>query len=101
MQEDEQFEEVRLGYQLTRLQQDAFDALVRAVDDMTDRMEEARSVESQERPGSQEKDLALKRINKLCLELCITLLNHKLGNNKYKSVIISGLAVLGFWNNRG
>ena len=45
MQEDEEFEEVRLGYQLTRPQQDAFDALVRAVDDTTDRMEEAGGVE--------------------------------------------------------
>ena len=71
------------------------------MDDITDRMEEAGSVESQERPGSQEEDPALKRINKLCLELCITLLNHELGDNKYKSVIISGLAVLGFRDNRG
>ena len=67
---------------------------------MTDRMEEAGSVESQESPRSQEEDPALKRINKLCLELCITLLNHELGDNKYKSVIISGLAVLGFWYNK-
>jgi hypothetical protein len=37
----------------------------------------------------------------LCLRLCITLLNYKLGNNKYKSVIISRLAVLGFCDNRG
>ena len=43
----------------------------------------------------------LERINRLCLELCIALLNHKLGDNKYKSVIISGLVVIGFCNNRG
>jgi hypothetical protein len=92
---------VWLSYQLTQPQQDAFDALVRAVDDRTERIEKAGSIESQERPGSQEEDPALKRINKLCLELCITLLNHELGNNKYKSVIISRLAVLGFWDNRG
>jgi hypothetical protein len=68
---------------------------------MTDRIEEAGSVEGQERLSSQEEDLALKRINRLCLELCITLLNHKLGDDEYKSVIISELAVLGFRNNRG
>jgi hypothetical protein len=33
--------------------------------------------------------------------LCITLLNYKLGNDEYKSVIISRLAVLGFYNNKG
>jgi hypothetical protein len=68
MQEDKEFEEVRLGYQLTQPQRDSFDALVRAVDDMTDRMEEAGSVEGQERPGSHKEDPALKRIDKLCLE---------------------------------
>jgi hypothetical protein len=37
----------------------------------------------------------------LCLELYITLLNHKLGDDKYKSVIISGLVVIGFHNDGG
>ena len=45
MQEDEQFEADRPGYQLTRPQQNAFNALVAAVDDLTDRMEEQRSQE--------------------------------------------------------
>ena len=40
MQEDKRFEADKLGYQLTRIQQDAFKALVAAVDEMTDRMEE-------------------------------------------------------------
>jgi hypothetical protein len=73
MQEDKQFKEVRSSYQLTRPQQDASKALVRAADDITDRMEDAGrpgSRESQEGPESQE-DPALKRIDKLCLELCI------------------------------
>lgn len=64
-------------------------------------MEEAGSIEGQERLGSQEEDPALKRIDQLCLELCITLLNHKLGDNKYESVIISRLAVLGFQDDKG
>jgi hypothetical protein len=48
MQKDEQFQEARPGYRLTQPQKDAFNELVRAVDEMTDRMEEAG------RPGSQE-----------------------------------------------
>jgi len=40
MQEDEQFEEARPGYQLTQAQQDAFNALVVAVDEMTDQAED-------------------------------------------------------------
>ena len=41
MQEDERFQEARPSYQLTRPQQNAFNALVRAADDITDRMEAA------------------------------------------------------------
>ena len=37
----------------------------------------------------------------MCLELYITLLNYKLGNDEYKSVIISRLAVIGYCNNGG
>src|SRR5271168_1591496 len=59
MQEDKQFQDNKLGYQLTRAQQDAFNALVEAVDEMTDKMEERQSQErnSQEREReSQERD---------------------------------------------
>ena len=51
MQEDKQFQDNKPGYQLTRAQQDAFNALVEAVDEMTDKMEERQSQErnSQER----------------------------------------------------
>jgi len=41
MQEDKQFQEARPGYKLTRPQQNAWKALVRAADDITDRMEAA------------------------------------------------------------
>jgi hypothetical protein len=37
----------------------------------------------------------------LCLEFCITLLNHKLEDDKYESVVISTLAVLRFQEDRG
>lgn len=40
MQEDEQFEEVRPSYQLTQPQQDAFNALVAAADEITDQAED-------------------------------------------------------------
>ena len=60
-----------------------------------------RQAQRLESPSQQERDLALKRIDQLCLELCITLLNHKLGNDEYKSVIISRLAVIGFRDDRG
>jgi hypothetical protein len=46
MQEDEQFKEARLSYQLTQAQEDAFNALVRAADDITDEMEEAGRLKS-------------------------------------------------------
>ena len=44
---------------------------------------------------------ALQKIDQLCLELCMTLLNHELGDDEYESVIISGLAVLGFRDDGG
>jgi hypothetical protein len=40
MQEDEQFEEARPSYRLTHQQEDAFNALVVAVDEMTDQTED-------------------------------------------------------------
>ena len=46
-----------------------------------------------------EKDPVLEKIDQLYLKLYIILLNYKLGNNKYKNIIISRLAVLGFCNN--
>jgi len=60
MQEDEQFEEVRPSYQLTRPQQNAWNALVRAADDITDQMEEQQGQESdsqeRESQASQERN---------------------------------------------
>jgi hypothetical protein len=47
------------------------------------------------------KDLALEKIDRLYLKLCIALLNHELGDDEYESVIISGLAVLGFRDDGG
>jgi len=67
-----------------------------------DEMEEAERPESREgNPPSQQEDPTLERIDWLYLELCMSLLNYELGNDEYKSVIISGLAVLGFCDDRG
>src|SRR5277367_6555500 len=115
MQEDEAFEADKPGYQLTRTQQNAFKALVAAVDDLTDKVDEAGRAESQDRPRRQERSRnrvtpqsqesqnnpTFERIDRLCLELCIALLNHELGDDEYEGVIISGLAVLGFRDDGG
>ena len=87
---------------MTKVQENAFKALVLVADKITDRIEEAGRVESREgSPQSQPEDPALARIDQLCLELCMTLLNHELGNDEYESVIISGLAILGFRDDGG
>jgi hypothetical protein len=102
MQEEEAFADVRPSYRLTRVQQDAFDALVAAADEMTDRVE-AEAAQDRERPSQNppEKDPALEKIDRLCLKLCVALLNHELGDDEYESVIISGMAVLGFRDDGG
>jgi hypothetical protein len=57
-------------------------------------------VESQESRKKQD-EATLERIDQLCLELCMSLLNHELGDDEYESVIISGLAVMGFRDDGG
>ena len=97
---------------MTKAQQDAFKALVAAIEEAgQESQEESRGPESQEEAGEpesregtpqiQSEDPALAKIDRLCLELCIALLNHELGNSEYESVIISELAVLGFRDNKG
>jgi hypothetical protein len=46
MQEDEQFEADKPGYQLTMAQQNALTALVEAADEMTDRINKLERLES-------------------------------------------------------
>jgi len=54
-------------------------------------------------PQSQESqdDPILKKIDRLCLDLYIALLNYELGDDEYESVIISRLAVIGFRDDGG
>ncbi|KFX85899.1 hypothetical protein O988_09860 [Pseudogymnoascus sp. VKM F-3808] len=49
--------------------------------------------------GELDKEIAfMRQIQREVLQFCINLLNHLLQDNKYKSVIISGLAVLGIYD---
>ena len=41
------------------------------------------------------------RIQREILRLCIALLNHPLQDNEYQNVIISGLAMMGIWDDDG
>src|ERR1700724_339737 len=99
MQKDKSYTEDKLGYQFTGAQESTFNVLVTAVDDLTDRTDRSDRTERTEEEGSpesqKEKDPALEQIDQLCLEFCMTLLNHELEDNKYKSIVISALAVLG------
>jgi hypothetical protein len=50
--------------------------------------------------GELDKEIAfIRRIQREVLRFCIDLLNHLLQDNKYKSIIISGLVVLGICDN--
>ncbi|KFY90055.1 hypothetical protein V500_05319, partial [Pseudogymnoascus sp. VKM F-4518 (FW-2643)] len=52
--------------------------------------------------GESDEEIAfMKRIQREVLRFCIDLLNHPLQDNEYKSVIISGLAVLGIRDDDG
>jgi hypothetical protein len=65
--------------------------------DRTDRTEETEKTEKESNLKSQEKkNLVLEQINQLYLEFCIILLNYKLKDNKYKSIVINILAILRF-----
>jgi superfamily II DNA helicase RecQ/uncharacterized C2H2 Zn-finger protein len=81
----------RPEYELTDGQGDAFDELVQAVEELQGLAKE-RGQESQ--PGSEEEEKQ-KRVDRLCLELCIEFLNHNLTHSEYESVVISALAVMG------
>jgi len=81
----------RPEYELTEKQGDAFDELVQVVKELQELAME-RAQDSQ--PGAEE-DEKQTRVDRLCLEVCIELLNHQLTHSEYDSVVISGLAVMG------
>jgi hypothetical protein len=65
MQEDEQFEADKPGYQLTMAHQNALIALVEAVDEMTDRINKPERPESRDEntPCQQGNDTTLAKID--------------------------------------
>jgi superfamily II DNA helicase RecQ len=84
-------DEERPAYELTEKQGDAFDELVQAVEGLQG-VTKARRQASQPHAEEQEQQ---KRVDRLCLELCIRILNHQLIHSEYESVALSALAVMG------
>lgn len=100
MQEVDRFVNNRPGYQLTQVQEAAFDALIEAIEKMTGEDDQESSHQTEAK--SQEEIVSeLAGIDRLCLQFVMTLLDHQLGDDEYESVIISGLAVLGIREDGG
>lgn len=83
---DDLDEDKRLKFSLIGRQQTAFDKLMDAVDQVVE------SEGSGEGDGGEEVQT---EVQQRLLYFCITLLDYNLADHEYKSVIISGLAVLG------
>ena len=86
---DDLDEEKRLKFKLTSKQQDTFDQLMDAGDQVVE-------FQGGKEDGDAKacRDLE-KHVQNRLLQFCIALLDHNLADNEYQSVIISGLAVLG------
>lgn len=76
-------DEDRPPYELTMAQGNAFDAWVEKLSQPVDS------------PAEEEIQAWQRRVDRIGLELCIALLDHPLTRSEYKSVMISGLAVMG------
>jgi hypothetical protein len=91
--------EKRPGYKLTIRQRIATDDLQAIIQEFMEWKDE-----HQFEPEADETDAEIEfmgRIQRKVLRLCIELLNHPLQDNEYKSVIISGLAILGIREDNG
>ena len=84
---DDLEEDERPSFKLTSSQQLRFDGLI----DITNQV-----VALQEKGQSEEQETAEKEVESQVLQFCIALLDHRFGDNQYKSGMISGLAVIGF-----
>jgi Orsellinic acid/F9775 biosynthesis cluster protein D len=93
------FEEDKPGYQLTRDQEAAFDDLIEAIEGLTEQEDESSHHVNAKSP--EEIDIELDKVDRLCLQLVMTLLDHQFGDDEYASVVISGLAVLGIREDGG
>jgi hypothetical protein len=90
--------EKRLAYKLTKSQQIA----IHKVKAIIQEFQEWKRIKAEDREEDKESDEEIEfidRIQQEILRLCIDLLNYLLKDNKYKSAIISGLAVLGIRDN--
>jgi superfamily II DNA helicase RecQ len=96
-QEDEEFRD-RPDYTMTSEQEGAYDELVEEAQRLVERESSVREGEGNARDEGHEE---FEQIDRLCLQLCMTLLDHELCNSEYESAIISGLAVLGFREDGG
>jgi RecQ family ATP-dependent DNA helicase len=90
-------DEDRPEYELTDRQGDTFDALTEAVEELHG-LAHRRGEGSRASPEEEEKQ---KRVDRLCLDLCIELLDHNLTHSEYESVVISALAVMGMREDGG
>jgi RecQ family ATP-dependent DNA helicase len=90
-------DEERPTYELTEEQGDAFDTLVEAVEELQE-LSQQRGAEGHASPEEEKRQ---ERVDRLCLKLCIELLDHDLAQNEYESVVISGLAVMGMREDEG
>ena len=82
-------EKKRLKFKFTSKQQDKFDELIDAVDQVIEFQgeREGEDIQAYQELG--------KHVQSRLLQFCIALLDHSLADNEYLSVVISGLAVLG------
>lgn len=79
------------GFRMSRIQQLHFDNLV----------DEINAITQPHNSSDTANEEAKVRLQSVVLELWIALLDHKLGDHQYQSIIISGLAVLGLQNGGG
>lgn len=74
-------------YRLTKRQANAYDALEDAIEDKIE--------------GTSETTITEERIDRLCLEMAASWLDHQMKQGQYDSTIISGLAVMGLRDDGG
>lgn len=91
--------ENRPAYRLTDAQHTALDNLRRKIHRFRIWREE--QPEQEDRVESEEEVRRMKQIQRMVLQLCITMLNQPLQDDEYKSVIISGMAILGMRDGEG
>jgi hypothetical protein len=90
----------RPAYKLTGSQQIAIYKVKEIIQEFQE-WKEDQPIKTEDGDESDKEIEFINRIQQEILQLCIALLNHPLQDNKYKSAIISGLAVLGIRDDDG